>query len=121
MILVDTSIWVDHFRRADALLAMRASMAELVQHPFVTGELMVGNLNPWRATVDLLAKMPAAEVLADHDLHTFVERHALMGTGVGFVDVHLLGSCMTSGHSLWTRDKRLELQAGRIGVATLAD
>lgn len=118
MILVDTSIWVDHFRQANAQLAMHASLAELVQHPFVTGELIVGNLSPWRTTAELLRSLPAAEVLTDGDIFNFVERNALMGTGVGFVDVHLLGSCSIGGHSLWTRDNRLQTQAARIGVAT---
>ncbi len=120
MILIDTSIWIDHFRQANAQLAMRASLAELMQHPFVTGELIVGNLNPWRATVELLRNLPAAEVMTDGDIFDFVEENALMGTGIGFVDVHLLGSCSLGRHSLWTRNKRLHAQAGRIGIATLS-
>lgn len=121
MILVDTSIWVDHFRQANAQLAMRASMTELVQHPFVTGELIVGNLSPWRATVELLRNLPAPEVMNEPDLYSFVERNSLMGTGLGFVDVHLLGSCSLGGHILWTRDKRLEVQAVRLGIGTVTD
>lgn len=120
MIVVDTSIWVDHFREANAKLAMHATQAELVQHPFVTGELMVGNLHPWRATVELLVSLPSAEVMADADMYDFAAMHSLMGTGLGFVDAHLLGSCVAGGHSLWTRDKRLEAQAERVGVSLLA-
>lgn len=119
MILVDTSIWVDHFRKVDAQLAVHASLLELVQHPFVTGELMMGNLSPWRVTIDMLQTLPAAEVVPDVRLAEFVEKCDLMGTGVGFVDAHLLASCKWGRHTLWSRDKRLALQAERIGVAVL--
>jgi predicted nucleic acid-binding protein len=121
LILVDTSVWVDHFRAADARLAVLASHVEIIQHRFVTGELAMGNLTDWRRTIDTLDRLPAAEVVAPSFLLDFVEERALAGTGIGFVDAHLLACAATSGHALWTRDKRLVAQASRIGTSLFGD
>lgn len=114
MIVIDTSVWIDHFRQGDPRVALYASHLEIAQHPFVTGELAMGNLSTWRRTVDALSQLPQAEVLAPNDLLDFMETNRLMGTGIGFVDGHLLGSCAQGGHELWTRDRRLTEQAERL-------
>ena len=121
MILVDTSVWIDHFRRENARLAVHASQVEIAQHPFVTGELAMGNLTGWRPTVDALQRLPPAEVVSHADLLDFVDEYRLAGTGIGFVDAHLLACAQSSSHLLWTRDRRLADQAQRIGVELSTD
>jgi len=116
MILIDTSVWVDHFRSANARLAVLASQLELVQHPFVTGELAMGNLADSRRTVDALTMLPPAEVVEEIQFLQFLESHALAGSGLGFVDAHLLACAVQREHIIWTRDKRLALQAQRLQV-----
>ena len=111
MIIVDTSVWVDHFRSANGRLAVLASQVDLLQHPYVTGELAMGNLRGWRQVVDHLGRLPQAHPTSHMDMLDFVERHHLMGTGIGLVDAHLLSCAATFEHTLWTRDRRLAVQA----------
>lgn len=117
MILVDTSIWIDSFRMNDPDLALLLAESAVVQHPFVTGELAMGNLRQWRRTVNLLSYLPPAPLVESEALLDFIEDHRLAGTGIGFVDAHLLASTMVSGARLWTRDLRLAGHAQRLGCA----
>ena len=118
MILVDTSVWVDHFRapidEVDGLLAA----VMLVQHPFVTGELALGSFKDRVSSLTLLRALPTAKVASEADFLTFVGHQKLAGTGIGFVDAHLLATCrLMPGTLLWSRDKRLERWAESVGVA----
>ncbi len=97
------------------------SDGELVQHPFVTAELAMGNLNPWRHTIDLLDSLPQATLAPQAQVLAYVEDNGLMGTGIGFVDAQLLIDCSTGGHSLWTRDKRLVETAGQLELEVRDD
>ena len=117
MILVDTSVWVDHFREPDQALSLQILESRIVQHPFVTGELAVGNLNPRARTIELLRCVPQLEVASDDAFHTFTTDRKLAGCGLGFVDIHLLAATMQSGVRLWTRDRRLFDQADILGIA----
>lgn len=117
MILIDTSVWVDHFRRTDARVALLASNVEILQHPFVTGELAMGNLRDWRDTVSKLALLPQAEVAPQDTLFDFIEARQLAGSGIGFVDAHLLLTCESLGLKLWTRDRRLAREADKLALA----
>lgn len=116
MILVDTSVWVDHFRRGDARLAGLLDRNAVLMHPFVVGELCCGSLADRQTLLGLLQDLPSARV-ADHgEVLLFVERHALHGKGIGHVDVHLLAAtALTEGARLWTRDKRLRHAAQDLG------
>lgn len=118
MILVDTSVWVDHLRRGDAQLAALLERSVVVMHPFVVGEISCGSLADRSTVLELLQDLPAA-IVADHDeALAFIDRHALHGKGVGFVDVHLLASvALTHGAKLWTRDKRLKAAAHDLDCA----
>lgn len=117
MILVDTSVWADHFRQADNRLSGLLVDARVVMHPFVTGELALGNLRDWEATVAILRGLPRAAVATEADLLALVALHGLVGTGIGFVDAHLLAATrLMPGLQLWTRDKRLDAKAGALGV-----
>ena len=117
MILVDTSIWVDHFRVADRQLAGLLLEEGVLCHPFVVGELACGALRRRREILGLLHDLPQAPVVDQQEVLAFVDAHALMGSGLGWVDVHLLASAALAGQRLWTRDRRLAQAARRLGVA----
>jgi predicted nucleic acid-binding protein len=118
MILADTSIWVDHIRSENSEILMLTQADQLVTHPYVIGELAMGNIQN-RSTLiadmnDLVTLLPVrhAEVMS------FIETRQLYGTGLQYVDVHLLASALaTTDCVLWTRDKRLHAVAERLGVA----
>lgn len=118
MILVDTSVWVDHLRAGDAQLVDLLERAEVVMHPFVVGEMACGSLANRSAVLELLQDLPAAFVAEAGEVLGFIERHALHGKGIGLVDVHLLAAvALTHGAKLWTRDKRLSAAAAALGCA----
>jgi predicted nucleic acid-binding protein len=118
VILVDTSVWIDHLRATDAALAGSLERGLICMHPFVLGEIACGNLRNRREVLDLLARLPAASVATDSETLEFIERRSLMGRGIGNVDVHLLASAALGGTTrLWTRDRRLALVADELGLA----
>ena len=118
MILIDTSVWVDHLRSGDAQLADLLERGSVLMHPFVVGEIACGNLTHPASILELLCELPAAAVAESEEVLGFIEHHALHGKGIGYVDVHLLASvALTQGASLWTRDKRLQAAADDLGCA----
>lgn len=116
MILVDTSVWVDHFRRGNTALREALDEGAVASHAFVIGELACGNLRSRREILDLLAHLPSVPVAADHEVHQIIESHRLMGRGIGWVDVHLLGAAAIASAELWTLDRALREAARRIGL-----
>ena len=118
MILVDTSVWIDHLRQGDRALADLLERGSVLMHPFVMGEIACGHLKNRSSLLTLLADLPAAAVAQQAEAMAFIDRHALHGKGIGYVDVHLLAStALTSGARLWTRDKRLHAIALEQGLA----
>lgn len=118
MILVDTSVWIDHLRQTDQALVVLLTKGLVMTHPFVIGELSLGNLSRRETVIDALSHLPCAEVATDAEVLRFIARHALFSRGVGYVDVHLLaGVKLTQDTKLWTRDKRLHSTADNMGVA----
>jgi predicted nucleic acid-binding protein len=118
VILVDSSVWIDHFRHASAELAALLASRVVVTHPFVVGELACGHVPEREAVFVALASLPPAPVLAHDEVLAFVERHRLMARGIGWVDMHLLASASVLGRaSLWSRDRRLMAAAAERGVA----
>lgn len=118
MILVDTSVWVDHLRNGDSELTARLEAGEVLSHPFVIGELALGNLRQREIILGALSELPAAVVASDTEVLTLIERQPLHGLGIGYVDAHLLASALlTPDASLWTRDTRLGNAATRIGLS----
>jgi predicted nucleic acid-binding protein len=118
LILVDTSVWVDHLRRGDPGLVDLLERSAVAVHPFVIGEIACGSLRDRESVLELLQDLPAA-VVADNDevLH-FIEHHALHGKGIGYIDMHLLASvALTEGTEVWTRDTRLREAAELLGLA----
>lgn len=105
--LVDTSIWVDHFRQTDPGLSALLSRAKVECHPFIIGELACGPLRRRSEVLALLEKLPSLPVGSHGEVLIFVERHGLMGRGIGWIDAHLLVSASLARVPLWTRDRQL--------------
>lgn len=118
MLLVDTSVWVDHFHRTDMALVDALESGRVLTHPMVIGELACGNLKARHEKLELLALLPQAPVAAHSEVLQFIDAYSLMGQGIGFIDAHLLASAaLDSNVRLWTRDKRLAQAAARHGWA----
>lgn len=117
MILVDTSVWVDHLRRGNEALVTLLHEAQVLCHPFVAGELACGRLRRRAEVLDLLARLPAAPLASHAETLAFVEGRRQMGRGLGWVDVHLLASASLAGRPLWTLDRSLAGAAGAIHLA----
>ena len=116
MVLVDTSVWVEHLRRGESKLAALLVGAEALCHPFIVGELACGHLRNRAEILDLLAKLPALDKAADAQVLEFIARNRLQGKGLGLVDMHLLASCVTSRKPIWTLDARLGKCAAAMGL-----
>ncbi len=118
MILVDTSVWIDHLRKGAPALAAALEESRVLLHPFVLGELACGNLKNRGEVLRLLSDLPTAPTVTDLEALGFIERRALMGRGIGYIDIHLLASATLAGTArLWTRDKRLAAVAAELGLA----
>ena len=117
MVIVDTSIWVAHFKRSHSRLEELLDKTQVLCHDFIIGELACGNLNNRRRILNLLEALPRAPLLSQKEVFHFIEQHSLMGTGIGFVDVHLLASAQLSDIPLWTLDKSLQLIATKLELS----
>lgn len=117
MVLVDTSIWVNHLRTGDAQLKSMLEDGEVLCHPFVVGELACGNIRNRDEVLSLLQFLPMAIVAEHSEVMQFIENHQLMGKGLGLIDVNILASTLLSRASLWTSDKHLKTVATKLSVA----
>ncbi len=118
MILVDTSVWVDHFRKGDQALGRLLFDGQVLGHPFVLGEISLGVLRQRDVILTALHDLPQAKVATENEVLHFVEEHELPGSGIGYVDAHLLAATkLTPGTALWTRDRRLFEAAARLALA----
>jgi predicted nucleic acid-binding protein len=118
MILVDTSVWIDHLRVGDEGLVTLLDSAQVLCHPFVVGELACGNLRNRGEALTLFGELPRVAVATDAEVLYFIEQHGLMGRGIGYIDAHLLAAVSLAGPArLWTRDKRLGAVATDLGLA----
>lgn len=117
MILADTSVWVDHFRKRDAELYRQLRRDNIAMHPFVAAELALGNLPDRRKTMAYLDLLPMARVAQASEVRSMIEARTLYRRGIGFVDAHLIASVLITPHTvLWSRDKRLRDTVERLGV-----
>jgi hypothetical protein len=118
VILVDTSVWVEHLRSGEDRLAVALTEGDVLIHPLVLGELACGNIRNRRETLDLLAQLPPAREATHDEVMAMIERRQLMGRGIGYVDAHLLAStALTPWTRLWTRDNRLARIATTLGLS----
>lgn len=117
MILVDTSVWVDHLRTGSPALARELRAGRVLAHPFVIGEIALGSLRQPEPVLGALSDLPQAAVATDREVLLFIERNALSGRGIGYVDAHLLAAArLTPGAGLWTNDRRLRSVAADLGL-----
>ena len=114
--LVDTSVWVDHFRQGNAKLSEQLQAGQVWTHPFVIGELACGNLARRAEVLELIDALPLVPVADHEEVLAFVESRRLMGRGLGWIDVHLLASAVLASLPLWTSDKRLSAVARALDV-----
>ncbi len=120
MILVDTSVWINHLRNNDPYLVRLLTKNSVLGHPFVRGELALGNLRQREEILTALDNLPQAPVVFTNEVNYFIEKQALYGLGIGLIDVHLLASTRLLGNArLWTQDKRLLVAASRLNLAAL--
>jgi len=117
LILVDTSVWIDHLCYGDSTLANLLNTGRVLAHPFVIGELALGNLQQRDVILNTLNDMPRAKIATDEEVLAFINQNKLYGLGIGYIDAHLLTSVrLTPGSLLWTQDKRLCAAANRLGL-----
>jgi predicted nucleic acid-binding protein len=118
MILVDTSVWIDHLRNNEPVLAELLRQNQVLCHSFVRGELALGNLQQRNKILTALDDLPQAPLVFTEEVNIFIENHQLFGLGIGYVDAHLLASTRLLGNArVWTRDKRLLLVATKLKLA----
>ena len=116
MILVDTSVWIEHFRKGSPVLSELLSRGVALIHPFVVGELACGNLSHRTSILNDLNALPAAVLATHEEALRLVEDRKLWSRGIGWIDVHLLASALLSNCSLLTLDERLGRLASDAGV-----
>ena len=117
MILVDTSVWIHHLRENDAHLARLLDACRVLMHPFVLGELALGNLRQRSLLLSAWQGLPSVSTATDEEVQGFIETQQLFGRGIGYVDCHLLAATkLTPEASLWTRDKALAAMAERLNL-----
>ena len=119
MILLDTSVWIDHLRKRDADVETLLENRDILVHSFVIGEVALGPMKQYDLVIATLAELPQAKIAADTDVLFLIKQHQIIGTGIGYVDAHLLASAkLTPGTLLWTRDKRLKQVAEAMQIAS---
>jgi hypothetical protein len=116
MILVDTSVWIDHFRRGGSKLGDLLSQTLVMVHPFVIGELACGNLKNRARILGDLEVLPSAVSATHEEVLRLVEVRHLWGLGIGWIDAHLLASALLSKSQLWTLDAKLLRAATTAGI-----
>jgi predicted nucleic acid-binding protein len=118
VILADTSVWIEHFRRGHAGLVRALEEREVLVHPFVIGELSCGNFARRPVVMDLLHALPSTRVATHAEVLAMIDRRKLMGRGIGYIDAHLLAAtALTFGASLMTQDRRLSRLARELDLA----
>lgn len=120
MILVDTSVWVDHLRAGNEQLSALLDDGEVLGHPFVLGELALGNLRQRNIVLRGLRDLPQAIVASDEEVLRLIGGQTLFGRGIGYVDAHLLAAArLSAGARLWTYDRRLQKVAAQLSLAAM--
>lgn len=117
MILVDSSVWIDHFRRSDPRLVALLEAELVAIHPFIIGEIACGNLRNRIEILKLLQELPSLPKAEDEEVLFLIDQHHIHGRELGYIDVHLLAACLLHSFPLWTHDKRLHTQAKKLKLS----
>ena len=117
MILVDTAVWIGHLRTAEPRLSVLLEEGQVLVHPFVLGELACGTLRRRAEVLAHMRRLTTAPLVSNEEAHRVLELRKLMGKGLGWVDIHLLASCLVARAALWTLDRRLAQSAEVLGLA----
>jgi predicted nucleic acid-binding protein len=118
LVLIDTSVWVAHFRRYNGALSSLLASDQALMHPMVLGELACGTPPERQRTLADMALLQPAQQASLSEVMAFIDQERLYGLGCGLVDMTLLASTLlTTGATLWTLDKRLADLAARFKVA----
>ena len=118
MILVDTSVWIEHLNKGMSSLRKSILNREIVMHPMVIGELACGNLPRRKETLQMLKALPQIAEASHNEVLSLIEAKALVGSGIGYIDAHLICSAIEESSTvLWTKDRRLQNAAQRLGLA----
>jgi len=117
MIIVDTSIWIDHLHKGDRIMSQLLASEAVMLHPFVLGELALGSLRDRRKVLAELETIPTAPMVAIEDVLELIDQQGLAGSGIGLIDAHLVASTLLDADALlWTKDRRLAAVAERLGI-----
>jgi predicted nucleic acid-binding protein len=117
MILVDTSVWIDHLRKGNADLRSLLYENRIVTHPFVIGEISCGHLGNREEILQLLEALPQTQTAEHYEVLRLIEQEHLYGTGIGWVDAHLIAAALLSRSKLWTLDKHLSRVIHSLGLS----
>ena len=117
MVLVDTSVWISHFRNSNRELISLLHNEFVLSHPFIVGEIACGNLKNRGEILSLLLSLPMAALAEFDEILHFIESNKLMGIGIGYIDVHLLASARLTRALLWTDDNKLKESAQRLDIS----
>jgi predicted nucleic acid-binding protein len=117
MILVDTSIWIDHLDKANPIMQELLKEQRILMHPFVLGEIAMGSLRKREFVLSVLSAFESAPLAREDEVLSFVRAYRLFGKGIGYIDAHILTSAkLAPGTQLWTRDKRLQALAAALSI-----
>jgi len=117
MVLVDTSVWIDHLRKGEPALVRLLEDDQVFGHRWVTGELALGSLKDRNSVLEMLDVLPKVEAVPETEVMNLIDRRGLFQRGIGWVDAQLLAACVARPCRLWTKDKRLSEIAAELGVA----
>ena len=116
LILVDTSVWIKHLREGNQNLSQLLEQGLVASHPFIIGEIACGDIKNRYEIISLINDLPSTDVLDHSDIMEFIENRKIMNKGIGYIDVHLLGSVLVSDTRIWTFDKALKKMAFQLSV-----
>jgi predicted nucleic acid-binding protein len=117
VILVDTSVWIDHLRSGEADLISLLETESVLTHPFVIGELACGSIRNRTEFLDLIGRLPRAPTATDDEVLQLIDRHKLTSRGIGYIDAHLIASTLLQPAArLWTKDRHLSSLASDLGI-----
>ena len=118
MILVDSTVWIDHLHSADDIMLQLLKERRVLMHPFVIGEIALGHVRRRDAVLEELSDLRRVTIAENEEVLQFIRDEGLFGIGIGYIDAHLLTSAkLTKGVSLWTLDRHLRAAAAKLGLS----